>query len=352
VHKLLYLKGEQIYKYQLQDKIGGGNFGVVWTAVDMTLKTDLAIKLLDQTQYSIDERLLEAQIGNRLQHANVVNIKWADVIEKDNVPIVVIAMPFYSNGSVLSQLNSQNFLDLGNSIKCLIDVLRGLDYLHENGYYHCDIKPNNILIGDKGEYLISDYGITCFSPNHTAVQPRQCYLPHTSPETIIGNIYDVRTDIYQLGLTAFRLVNGVTEIKDDYNRDRDQFQKDVLAGKVITDSKYKPHVPRSIRRIINKATATDPNDRFQTALEMRRALEKIKLMGNCTADENGNIIVLNSGCAYRFEINKVTENEYELNVFKKNLKSGNETKSHKYCVNKLLGKNVKATIQAVCFDLI
>ncbi len=336
----------------MQDKIGGGSFGVVWTAVDMTLKTDLAIKLLDQTQYSIDERLLEAQIGNRLQHANVVNIKWADVIEKDNVSIVVIAMPFYPNGSVLSQLNSQNFLDLDKSIKCLIDILRGLDYLHESGYYHCDIKPNNILIGDKGEYLISDYGITCFSPTHTAVQPRQCYLPHIAPETITNNTYDVRTDIYQLGLTAFRLINGATEIKDDFNRDRDKFQKDVLAGKVITDSKYQPYVPHAIRRIINKAASTDPNNRFQTALEMRRALEKVKLTGNCTADENGNIIVINSGYAYRFEVIKSSHNDYKLFVFKKSLKSGNETKAQKYCINKLHNKEVKKAIQRICFDLI
>jgi serine/threonine protein kinase len=177
-----YNAGDRIYKYELINKLGSGGFAPVWKAADVALRTVYAIKILDTSQYSIDERLLEAQIGNRLQHPNVVNIKNADVVSIGNpsVPVVIIAMPVYSNGSVASRLNSANFLDLSQTIKCLVDVLRGLEYLHENGYYHCDIKPNNILVGDKGEYLLSDYGITCYSPDHTAIAPRQCYIPHIS----------------------------------------------------------------------------------------------------------------------------------------------------------------------------
>lgn len=152
----------------------------------------------------------------------------------------------------------------------IIHILRGLEYLHENGYYHCDIKPNNILIGDNGEYILSDYGITCYSPTHIAVQPRQCYLPHISPETINKNTYDVRTDIYQLGLTAFRLFNGISEIKSDFLSNGDAFKNFVLSGKVVTDNKYSPYVPKKIRRVISKAIAVNPDERYQSALEMRR----------------------------------------------------------------------------------
>ena len=172
----MYNVNDQIYKYQLVKRIGGGNFGEVWLANDNTLKTQCALKLLPKNDTSIDERLLEAQIGNRLQHNNVINIKYADVVQCGNPanPVVIIAMPFYMNGSVISQLNSCNFLPTNLAVKCLIDILRGLEYLHENGYYHCDIKPNNILIGDNGEYILSDYGLTCYSPTHNAVHPRQC----------------------------------------------------------------------------------------------------------------------------------------------------------------------------------
>ena len=76
-----YHTGETIYKYELQDYIGGGEFGEVWLAKDIALDSQCALKLLPRNDISIDERLLEAQIGNRLQHNNVVNIKYADVIQ-------------------------------------------------------------------------------------------------------------------------------------------------------------------------------------------------------------------------------------------------------------------------------
>lgn len=349
-----YCSGEQIYKYKLQTYIGGGEFGEVWLAEDMTLNSQCAIKLLSRNDTSIDERLLEAKIGNRLQHTNVVNIKYADVIQYGTPaqPIVTIAMPFYSHGSVLSQLNSNNFLDTRLAIKCLIDVLKGLEYLHENGYFHCDIKPNNILIGEYGEYILSDYGITCYSPTHTAVQPRQCYLPHTSPETISGNAYDERTDIYQMGLTAFRLINGVSEIKNDFISNRTLFQKNVLQGKIIIDSKYQPYVPRKIRRIISKATSLNPSDRYQTALDMRRALEQLTLTGSCTADVNGNIIICSNGYSYRYETQPISERLSRFIVYKKNEHSGRETKATKYCATNVKNTEIPKRILALSADLL
>jgi serine/threonine protein kinase len=217
-------------------------------------------------------------------------------------------------------------------VKCLIDVLRGLEYLHENGYFHCDIKPNNILVGDHGEYLLTDYGITCYSPTHEAVQPRQCYLPHTSPETISNNTYDERTDIYQLGLTAFRLMNGISEIKNDFASDINCFRESVLQGNLITDNKYQAYIPRKIRRIISKAIAINPEDRYQSALEMRRALEQLSLRGTCTSDVNGNIIIISKGNSYRYEAHPITSKKSDFLVLKKNLKSGRETRATRYCV--------------------
>lgn len=351
---MMYNTNDQIYKYILLRRIGGGNFGEVWLADDISLKTQCALKLLPKNDTSIDDRLLEAQIGNRLQHSNVVNIKYADVVQHGNQasPVVMIAMPFFRNGSVITQLNSCNFLPTNLAIKCLIDILRGLEYLHENGYFHCDIKPNNILIGDNGEYVLSDYGITCYSPTHAAVHPRQCYLPHTSPETIDKNIYDVRTDIYQLGLTAFRLFNGISEIKSDFLADREAFKNSVLSGKLVTDSKYQPYVPRKIRRIISKAISLNPDNRFQSALEMRRALEQVSLKGICTSNINGDIIFVSGNKEYRFEVIPITDKSSNLTVYQKNLSSGRETKAHKYCCNGLKNSEIKKEITKMTGELL
>lgn len=347
-----YSAGEQIYKYELLSYIGGGEFGEVWLTKDFALDLPCALKILPRNDISIDERLLEAQIGCRLQHSNVVNIKYADVLEYKSEPVVTIAMPYYKSGSMLSQLNSNNFLDIKIATKCLIDILRGLEYLHENGYFHCDIKPNNILVGDSGESILTDYGITCYSPTHVAVHPRQCYLPHTSPETLSKNIYDERTDIYQLGLTAFRLLNGISEIRSEFMSDRNAFQKNVLAGKVIVDNKYQPFVPRKIKRIISKATALNPDDRYQSALEMRRALEQLVLKGNCTSDATGNIQFIVDGNSYRYEVLPSTDKLSDFVVFKKNLKSGRETKVKQYCKKGIKNSEVKKSINVLANDLL
>lgn len=349
---MTYAKGDIIYKYVLEGRIGGGNFGEVWTATDLALKTKVAVKLLDKSQYSIDDRLLEAQIGNRLQHSNVVNIKGADVINVNGTTVVAISMPYFTNGSVLSQLNSLNFLDLKKAIKCLIDVLRGLEYLHENGYYHCDIKPNNILIGSMSEYLLTDYGITCHSPDHTAIQPKQSYWPHISPETVLSNLYDMRTDIYQLGLTAFRLINGISEIRAEFDKDHKIFNEKVIKGTLITPNKYRPYVPHSLRRIINKAVSINPADRYQTALEMRRALERIKITGDCTGDVKGNLILLRGINSYRYEIINTGKNTVSFTAYKRNIKSGKEVRVLKYCATNLRKKILKRQIQDFCLEIV
>lgn len=240
-------------------------------------------------------------------------------------------MPFYKNGSAVSKVNAANFLDLDKALRCLIDVLRGLEYLHENGYYHCDIKPQNILVGENGEYILTDYGITCHSPTHTAVSPRSLYLPHAAAESVLHNRYDARTDIYQLGLTAFRLINGISTIKEMFVKDRDSFRQMILDGKVVSDASFQPYVPRKLRRIILKAVNVNPDERYQSALEMRRELEKIDLKGGyVTSNEHGRITVIHRGNAYFYETSNSTKKLIIFTAYKENLTSHRITRISEY----------------------
>lgn len=342
-----YSPNTQIYKYTLVKRIGGGEFGEVWIAEDKAVQQRLAVKLLGQPA-PIDDRLLEAQIGNKLVHPNVVNIKYADIVNYGTPPVsvVIIAMPYYSNGSVVSQANAANFLDLDKALRCLIDVLRGLEYLHENGYYHCDIKPQNILVGEVGEYLLSDYGISCHSPTHSSVTPRNFYLPHAAPENVLKNEHDERTDIYQLGLTAFRLINGISTIKEDFLKDRTAFRQSILDGKVVTDGSFQSFVPRRLQRIIMKAISLNPDDRYQSALEFRRKLEGIDLKGGTvTATVHGRPTVIKAGYNYYYEIGKGKSKLFSLTVFKENQSSHRITKVTKYCCEAKSQKELRAAIQ-------
>jgi len=347
----MYSRGEQIYKYQLINLIGGGNSGQVWFAKDKSLEKPIAVKIMDTNNSSVDLRLLEAKIGSRLEHSNVVNILYADILSHNGKKIVLIAMPYFQQGSILKKVNSLNFLDMPLAIKYIIDILRGLEYLHENGFYHGDIKPNNILIGNKNQAILTDYGLTCYSPKHKVVSPRATYLPHCSPETISENVYDEKSDMYQLGLTVFRLLNGIGTIKDKFLADRNNFDKLVSSGQLVTDKDFQPFIPNNLKKIIMKAIEVNPDNRYGSALEMRREFEKLLYVGHCTSDTDGKLIVIGKNYIYWHEIEAITVYKYNLKVYKKNKKSKRVTRVHKYSKNNLkkseLEKVKRKILQAI-----
>lgn len=198
--------------------------------------------------------------------------------------------------------------------------------------FSLDIKPNNILIGPGGEYVLSDYGISRYSPSHTAVTLKQRYCLHTAPETLKDNLYDMRSDIYQVGLTAFRLFNGIASVQEVFPRNHDESYHLILSGKIVDKLKYKEFVPKKIQRIIAKAIKADPNKRFQTAVEMRRAFEKVSLGGYCTSDINKRVIFISDNKEYRYEIISISKEGLDFVAYKKNLDSGRETKASKFCI--------------------
>lgn len=318
--------GDKIYKYDLIQRIGGGHFGEVWLANDMTLSREVAVKILDESMAPIAENLKEAQLGHRLEHQNVVHVHYADVVQWNSVGVVIIAMDFHPNGSVVGQLNSTNFIPLTHAIKITIDILRGLEYLHELGLYHNDIKPSNILIGSRGEGVLTDYGISCLSPDLQPAQAPNAYVLHRAPETSKNNTISMQTDIYQVGLTLFRLINGIGLIQDLRNSlGQDGFEELKTQNKLPRKQDYLPFVPNSIKRIIANAAKADQSQRYQSALEMRRALEAIHLHGYWSSNATGEMIGNFNNQEFRYNIQK-TSKGLTFTPYRKRLSSGNETK--------------------------
>ena len=154
--------GDCLYKYELQTRLGGGGFGDVWLARDHSISRDVAVKVL-VTDATIDERLREARIGNHLEHQNLVKMHYADVVQHHGVDIVIIAMDYHANGSIMNRVNAGNFMPIPDVTRFMVDILRGLEYLHELNLYHSDIKPQNVLIGTSNQGVLTDYGIACHS---------------------------------------------------------------------------------------------------------------------------------------------------------------------------------------------
>ena len=335
--------GDSLYKFDLKGRIGSGGFGDVWLAHDKTISKDVAVKVLDQG-ITINERLTEARIGNRLDHDNLVKMHYADVVNHNGSDLVIIAMDFHANGSVLSELNSGNFMPIPRAISVVIDILRGLEYLHELNLFHSDVKPGNILIGDSKQGVLTDYGITCHSPSGIAVPPRNAYKLHMAPEILSNNGIDIYTDIYQTGLTAFRLLNGLGQVRDKFSKlGQNEYYKLVSAGKLILPNDYLPFIPKNLKTVINRAVNADPTKRFDSAVEMRRALERLSYPGSWSTDASGNYIGSNGEYEFRFEERAQNAKSFEITAYKKKISSGRETKISGFSQKNLTDKERNAT---------
>jgi serine/threonine protein kinase len=314
-------------KYRLMRPIGRGAFGEVWLAQDQAVNHEYAIKVLN-AGVGIDQRLREAQVGHAFTHNNLVRVHQADVATDGKV---VIAMDYFPDGSITTLANPGNFLPLPVALRTVIDMLQGLEHLHLHSFFHNDVKPQNILRGPQGQAKLADYGIVGISANGAPVQPSSWYVLHAAPETVAGNGIEARTDVFQTGLTLFRLLVGLGALEAKFNALGQADYADALAkGVLITRADFPPFIPNAVCRTVMTSIDPDPTKRFQSALEMRRALEKLCFTGHWTVDATGELRGEDARHTYRFEQVSASGPNASVNAFKTNKASGRETRISRF----------------------
>lgn len=257
--------------YDLEKRLGNGAFGEVWLGDDRALGVKRAIKFVPPNKISNPTNFYEEpQTLVTLKHDNIIEITDAG---KTSNGRLYIAMEYYPKGS-LSDLTQGGIVPLLQSIKYAGDICRGLEYAHSRDYIHRDIKPANIIIDNKGNARLSDFGLATKVRTDGTASPYG-YIGHLAPEVITDDITDKRTDIYAVGVTLYRLVNG-----DSYlpmTIDPDDLLEMIKNGTFPNRNNYRPFIPTQIRSVINKALSLNPNDRHQSASELRHDIEKIRI---------------------------------------------------------------------------
>ncbi len=337
--------GDRLDKYLLRCQIGAGGFGQVWLADDQNIKDQYAIKIL-KPDTSLDNRLKEAEIGHALNHDNLVRVHQADVVDIEGQDYVIIAMNYMKNGSITKLANPSHYLKLPDVIRFGRDILRGLEYLHNKDFYHNDVKPQNVLIGPQGQGMLTDYGIVGITRGGAPIKPPDFYRIHQAPEVLIENIITAQTDIYQTGLTLFRILTDLNILRRKFRDKGEQdYYESVIQGNLIDKRDFPDYVPMRLRRIILTAIAPDLDKRYGSALEMRRNLEKINYPGYWTVDSNNQFVGRDNSNYYRYEKNQKDKNVYDVISFQKNIKSGREIRISKFCQNNVSNSQAKKLIQ-------
>jgi len=260
--------------FELKEKLGEGNYGSVWLDYNRALDKDVAVKFVPVS--SIDdptEFYREPKILAKLTHPNIVTVYDAG-IEAENT--LYIVMEYLSRGSI-KQMYRGRPIPLTTARRYLYDVCWGLEYAHNKGYIHRDIKPANILINDKRRAKISDFGLATSAPRGRYASA--CgYIVHLAPEVFTEGETSILSDIYALGVTAYRVMNGDKFLP--MTTDDDELKRMIVNGKYPRRDHYRPCVPRQLRLVINKAMNIIPEKRYQSVAAFRRALENVTLRCN------------------------------------------------------------------------
>lgn len=266
-------------RYVISAELGRGAMGTVYQAEDplnerkVALKV-LALDLLPAGQADLRERVVRAaQAAGRLDHPNIVTIH--DVGESgDGKPC--IAMEVLTGLSLRESLDSGIVFPLHKVIDVAMLVLRGLDYAHQQGVVHGDIKPENIMLAHHGMVKIMDFGIALAADAGKVLDDRMPGSPtYLAPEQVSGGPVDARSDLFALGATLYELLTGKHPFTGDSMR---MVVHDIVHVDPPSPATLNPEVPPELDRIVMQALAKEPAARFASAREMSRALAPIGSM--------------------------------------------------------------------------
>lgn len=261
--------------FVIRSQLGSGGMGDVYLAEHATLPDiKCAVKVL-RRELSANEAFVgilraEARKQSRLEHDNVVQIR--DFFEWNGRYCLVQG---FVRGETLNKLiaNSPKGLELRQALRVICDVLSGLDYAHEQGILHCDIKPSNIIIDESGRARILDFGIARdLGASSGDSDVLSAGTPdYMSPEQILPPYeVDHRTDVYSSGVTLFQMLSGRLPF------DRAPTQVDAEMPQVRLDPPdvrhFRSDIPEVLARIVVTATQRDRDRRFAACADFRDAI--------------------------------------------------------------------------------
>lgn len=269
---------EEFENYIVEKKIGEGAQGVVYLAKHKTIRRSVAIKSLHPElvlNTNHKERFIEeARTLGSLNHSSIVTLY--EYIANNNGYHLIME---YLKGKPLDSYIKEDSgpIQESRAIDIFIQVLEGIEYIHQNNIVHRDIKPSNIIIDSKDKIKLLDFGIAKNNqdnPNLTIVGNGVGGTPmYMSPEHVSNQPITIKSDIYSLGVTLWQMLTGVAPyegmtIGKIYTKIEAASLKDI-------QSVY-AHVSLKMNEIVKKATKKNPNDRFDSCGSFIIALKELK----------------------------------------------------------------------------
>jgi serine/threonine-protein kinase len=264
---------ERIGNCRIVEEVASGGMAVVYRAIQDHLNRTVAIKAL-KTSVAADESLVtrferEAQSLANLQHENIIHV-YDFYAERGALFIV---MEYVQGIDLYDLLDTAGRLPYDVAAVIAMQVARALDYVHYRGIVHRDIKPANIMLSRQGGVKVMDFGIAR-DRNFEDLTEAGTGIgtpAYMSPEQILGDKLDARSDIFSLGIVLYQMVTGRKPFIEDEMK---SVMHKIRLEKHVRPREYNPEIPRELERIIDKCLRKAPRERWQSAQELVMALER------------------------------------------------------------------------------
>lgn len=263
-------------RYLIEEKVGVGGMAKVYRAKDTLLNRDVAVKIL-KDEYMDDEDFLkkfamEAQSAASLTHANIVSVYDVGSSEVQGKRHNYIVMELVVGKTLKEVIQENGPLNSDQIVNYGIQISKALECAHNNKVIHRDIKPHNILIDRENNLKVTDFGIARISSAATITYTSSVLgtVHYISPEQAKGKFIDEKSDIYSLGIVLYEMATG--EVPFDADNAVGIALKH-LQDPLVPPKDIIPSLPDGLNNIIIKALEKDPKDRFQSAKEIKSALQ-------------------------------------------------------------------------------
>ena len=263
---------KKIGKYEIEEKIGVGGFGVVYKGRDPYIKRAVAIKTCQVDEEEIRKRFFrEAEFAGNLRHPNITTIY--DFGIENETPYIVLE--FLTGEDLDKKIKSGVYFSIEEKLRILIEVCKGLHYAHENNIIHRDIKPANIRIQDDGSIKIMDFGIaksTHIESHLTQTGMTLGTAAYLAPEQIKGEKLDRRTDIFSLGVLMYEFFT--------YKK---PFQGEIITNIIYNILNVDPPLisaqvmdfPKELEKVVFKCLEKNKEKRYENVEKVQNDLETI-----------------------------------------------------------------------------
>ncbi|MBI1276744.1 MAG: protein kinase [Anaerolineaceae bacterium] len=267
------LIGKKIGEFVIEERLGQGAMATVYKAFETSINRHVALKVikLDETQQEeFRQRFArEAEVIAKLEHIHILPIYAYGINEE----IAYLAMRWLRGGS-LSEMLKRGNIPLEQTAHIFQQVAQGLAFAHSKGIIHRDLKPSNIMLDDAGNAYLTDFGLAKLTEQSGEITRSGTIVgtpAYMSPEQLRGEPLDHRSDLYSLGVILYNMVAGRLPF-DTSTSDLVSIIYQHLEKPPTPPREFNPNTPPAVEEVVLKALQKDRKDRFNSAIEMSRAL--------------------------------------------------------------------------------